>query len=626
MMARAAPMLKIVLHGGRSAARYGVRLARRWSPLVVPVAIFLAFLLSVGPSLQLYFVSLVGSDEPSVYGSAYSNALAPFPRLADWLIGAFDWRFLLIGGLAACCACRASTSRGQFAATATACFAGLCVLDVSEWVLLSPRALDQLLVSFGANLVGSAVAATLLLAVLSAHERALAVAGQAIRAAFLVLAGLAASIVVHYALLFFYKPLPIRVSLTASHPFSGGFAPHPRVPAVERLMVSSRRGSTRDGSGAFGLLPKRASGGKGEVNSPAGRLKVRWRRNRPDGSFVASLAFYIDCLGSDQVTKLGKVHGVTVSDVHALDLRFDAGQTFLEIPAQPRNGFSYDEPRPALVSTDVEKAGTTVTYFSAGRGRLRNVGPEEQVFFLNAVLIKSVEGDGIMVPRALRIVVNGIPRRVRFTSTGTIDPHAAMKCRALDLPAFGGSDPSGGVVRVAQSHLTSAGVLVRLTPVAQRSTTVLRTPVHSVEVSGGNGWFAVKGIAPDRMRNEYLGITDFLIVDQGVKQLSVDGARVDTVKSSRVVIMGDLSGSYDEEGDVHVEGSAQAAWLDGRRLNPTKWERLSNELRIFVLTTIVAAVAALGRLMARLLRRLADPAPLLHAEFVGGVSRPSGAY
>lgn len=607
-------MLKIVVDGGRDAAWRGMRLARRWSPPVAPVAIFLAFLLSVGPFLQLYFVSLVGSDEPSVYGSAYSNAVAPFPRLADWLIAAFEWRFLLIGGLAASCACRASTSRGQFAAVATACFAGLCILDVFDWFLLPSRVLGQLLVSFGANLVGSAVAATLLLAVLSFQERTWAAAGQAIRAALLLLAGLAVSIVVYYALLFFYKPLPVRISLTASHPFSGGFAPHPRGPAVKRLMNSDDHDLARDGSGAFGLLPESASGGRGEVNSPAGRLRVRWRRNRPDGDFVASLAFYADCLGYDQVAKLSKVQGMTaLSDVDALDLRFDAGQTFLDIPAHPRNGFSYDEPQPALVTTDVEKAGTTVTYFSAGRGRLRNVGPERQEFFLNAMLMKSVKGDVIMVPRALRIVVNGVPQRVRFASTGTINPHAAMKCRALSLSGLGRVDPSRGVIRVAQSHLTSAGVLVRLTPAHQRSTTVLRTPVHSVEVSGGNGWFAVTGIAPDRLKNGYLGITDFLIVNRGIEELSVDGVRVDVVKSSRAAITGDLSGSYDEEGDVHVEGSAQAAWLNGRRLNPTKWERLSNELRIFVLTTIAAVAAALGRLMVRLLRRLTDPAPLLHA-------------
>lgn len=611
VMTRLVSMLQLARGLIRRRGLVAATVARRWFAFFVPATLCLAFILSVGPFLQSYIVSLVSSDAPSIYGSAYADGLASFPSLDDWLLAGFDWDYLVVSGLAVSVACYSQTARGQFASLAVACSVGLSAVDVLAWATEPSIDLGQLLVSFCANLTGSAVVALLLLTIIWMHERVAPGGGQTIRAVYLILAGLAVSVLTHYALLFFYKPLSVRVDFTASRPMSGVFNGHRIIGATTRRASQKNVDTARPR--AFGLLPE-VNGGRGEVNSPAGRLKVSWRPNAPGPGYLVNLTFYANCFGPRQIAKLPSWRvGLVRPGVRSLDLAFDGGQTWFGISPDERNRLSYVDAQPLLFSTQSEKDGIRITYFSTGEGTLRNVGPERQAFFLNAALMKSDGSSGVIVPRALDLIVNGERQRIVFERTGTINADATHTCQALVPPPGMGPHSVGGSRLVSSRSLMSIGILVRLAPMPQTSTRVFAPPADSVAVTGGNGWLEIAGLEPEKLAEKDLGGTDFIGIGRGLKELLVEGARIEIRRDQQLIVLGDLRGGYGEDGTLRISGDARAAWLESRRLNPTKWERLPTEMQIFVLTSFVAMLAGVANLWRKLFTRLRDPAPLLCA-------------
>src|SRR5579871_3934570 len=65
--------------------------------IVLPYALSVAFITSIGPQLQQYVLRILSSDAPSLYGAVYDETIAQFPTLPGWLAYGFSWGALFTG-------------------------------------------------------------------------------------------------------------------------------------------------------------------------------------------------------------------------------------------------------------------------------------------------------------------------------------------------------------------------------------------------------------------------------------------------------------------------------------------------------------------------------------------------
>ena len=60
---------------------------------------------------------------------------------------------------------------------------------------------------------------------------------------------------------------------------------------------------------------------------------------------------------------------------------------------------------------------------------------------------------------------------------------------------------------------------------------------------------------------------------------------------------GDLKMSYLENGKFTIDGKLNAAWVDGRLLNPTRWRMLPTEIKAAFITILLAVIGLLIKLV-----------------------------
>lgn len=106
-----------------------IRRRFHWSTYA-PLALCTAFIVSVGPHLQTYAVSLLTSDATSIYGSAYQDAIARFPGLRTWLGHFLSIDYLICAALIALPTSLESKPRQILGAAAISSFIALTLHDI----------------------------------------------------------------------------------------------------------------------------------------------------------------------------------------------------------------------------------------------------------------------------------------------------------------------------------------------------------------------------------------------------------------------------------------------------------------------------------------------------------------
>jgi hypothetical protein len=138
----------------------------------------------------------------------------------------------------------------------------------------------------------------------------------------------------------------------------------------------------------------------------------------------------------------------------------------------------------------------------------------------------------------------------------------------------------------------------------QSSSGVYGIEDNELTVRGGNGWVTLTR-SEDASSGSQAASLDFLSFEGSVVRFDIDGVPVSSQPIDQYHIFGDLTAQLDSPKNMRFVGKAKALWKNGVRLNPTKWEKLSWEPRLFLMSLIVS-VLGISRYLATRLKENAD--------------------
>ena len=187
--------------------------------LFVAFIVSFSLILSVGPNIQYFTFSLISSDAPTVYASAYQDSLVRFPDLREWLLAGLDWRFLLIAAVVVVFSIRRKTAQAVLASSALATFISLTIHDGLIGIFSHNLSAAYMLENVIADAIGCGLLAFIFVGVLTvAHVCILNLPGskllrQLIVATVVLIVGLSTNAAAFYSAAFFYKAVTVRLDV-----------------------------------------------------------------------------------------------------------------------------------------------------------------------------------------------------------------------------------------------------------------------------------------------------------------------------------------------------------------------------------------------------------------------------
>ena len=124
---------------------------RHWAIVLLPFALCLSLLLSIGPQLEYYLFRMLNNQAPSIYDAAFPEGVVRFPSLSAWLLTSLAWPFLLLALAIVTLSFRTSSLRAVSLSVGVFAFLGQGALDVI-WTLFAGVPLPVFLASSGGRL------------------------------------------------------------------------------------------------------------------------------------------------------------------------------------------------------------------------------------------------------------------------------------------------------------------------------------------------------------------------------------------------------------------------------------------------------------------------------------------
>jgi hypothetical protein len=190
-----------------------------------------------------------------------------------------------------------------------------------------------------------------------------------------------------------------------------------------------------------------------------------------------------------------------------------------------------------------------------------------------------------------------------------VEAKTAFDCKALRLPAI--AKWKGATIRPKLAGNTVfVGARVSIEPHAPSPSDFLSHDYNVLRVAGNIGWATIEADERKDLAESQVGMAEILMIGEGLSSLVVAGRKIEVGPKDALVAVGEIDGEYDKDANLLLTGEARNLWLNDKRLNPTKWERLAVEVQLFVITTLLAAGLGIARSFRPIIRRFADPAPL----------------
>lgn len=569
------------------------------------VGLCLALILSTGPQIQTYLLSLLNSNVPSVYGSAYQRNLVEFPSLSSWVAEAFRSQFLVMAFVVAWFSARSANPRIVAWNTAWSAFAILMAFDLAYALLQNEISGKWLVENFVSNAVGSVFIAALLISILAAADftwQHLPV-GVTTRRKFAIIVvlcgGLLYCCVAYYMCELFYAPLSARFDISFSAPASGAIAKKQAIVAKETVKALNIGESDRP----FSFAPQRSIKSAISWMSPPGKVIIHanFERERLPRIELRAVA---NCRGLKQIQGIdaGTDAWLSASGVSALEVIGDGGMTdfiMLSPPVQAST-IKLDTGLVSMFNLDEEASQKTlrITQFVDETASLEVRSRGTMKFFLGLPLIAGDDSKVTLAPRLLTLRIGEHTQVIRLTppkSIGDVPEHTG--CRVLTNLQPLHVDRDGD--RDLQHAGALIGVLVSISePVDPES---MSAGEIGIKVSGSGGWITLSGLQQDAWRDAELGRLSMLNVRGNLSEILID----DVVQVPRNVeiytAVGDFQ-AHSFQGGLRIWGQAKWLWRDQGRLNSTKWEKLSWEPRLLIVSSFLAVIGFLVTAISRRLR------------------------
>lgn len=586
-----------------------------WLAVALPTALSLAILLGAGPWLQAATVGLLSSDAPTVYGTAWSEGMVDFPTLGEWLIYGAQWPLLAVAATATFAGLYAKRFVGTCALIGFTTFLLLSFFDTFFSLMgLTPGPVNAgtILSNIAANFAGSVFLSCLMGAIFWLFEKvrdhlppAFVPAGGA---AALLLSSLCLSSICYFALAYFYRPLPIEMEAIAKIPIRGNYQPAKGTPKDNGVVPDK-----------FDPKPDRTLGGKADLTVPGEPLVIDWHGPKGDATFDVGIDFFSGCWPPRNIRAMkGAPTPIRRQNVKKLRLTLDKGLNELYVAQDALNDFAVRTKDPLFFGIKEQKGGTEFRYFPGPEAEFLNSTTEAQHLFvstsffaLDGAIDKPIDRKAKKrVPRAMSILIDGERIDLALKVEHPVEAKTAFDCKALRLPAI--AQGKGASIRPKLAgDIVFVGARVSIEPHAPSPSDFLSHDYNVLRVAGNIGWATIEADERKDLAESPVGTAEILMIGEGLSSLIVAGRKIEVGPKNALVAVGEIDGEYDKDANLLLTGEARNLWLNDKRLNPTKWERLAIEVQLFVITTLLAAGLGIARSFGPIIRRFADPAPLL---------------
>ena len=571
---------------------------RVWVFVFLPMALCLAQLFGVGPSVQLAFVGIVSSDAPSLYAMAYKDSLAQFPSLSGWIGDGFNWPYLVMGIVVVVCASFARSFKTFLVVIGVSSVFVISGFDI--WHYANGELPDGLPISIGVNIIGGIITSVIIgsICLLSIDVRTYleSVSGKSsyLYGINFLLCGLFASAVAYYTLYFFYQPVAVDLEASAVLPLRGSMGGEP---------IKDGEASASDVGAKYrqvSLLPANLEGGSLRIMSPGRSPQLDWTTASPMNTFNVKVDFYADCAAEVNLSKLPKpAYTFAQNGVRDMSLAFGEKGSSVVLWGDARNKLTYYDKTPFFYWASKEKEGYSLSMFTMARGVVSNESAHEMATFASSTLLDPhKDGSSRLIPRTLTLTIDGKHFPVRFKSDVGLSRDRRLNCQNMPLELTEGRQTEAPIRAVM------AAVLVRVTPVPKSDPIVAYRSGALLKISHVEGWIAVNGIAQSKLADFDLGQSAMISFPSGLESLAVYGKKVETNKDQSLFSVGDLALSFTKDMRLRLTGTAKALWVNQKRLNPTKWERLPFELQMLCISTILGGLYWIRNIVASMFLRL----------------------
>ncbi|UCI19289.1 hypothetical protein FJ970_30520 [Mesorhizobium sp. B2-1-8] len=567
-----------------------------WMSFALIAAI--AFLLSIGPDIQISLFALVNSDNPSIYESSYQTDLIKWPNLSTWLAQAINAQFWLEAAAIYLISFYTRSFRSIVHMLALSTFLVTAIVDVSILTILGPRNFDEFFQNIVADFIGGIALAFFVAIILAACEYVCRSFSD--RSRFLgiwlsggvaIIVGILTSTAAFYIFDFFYRPLPVRLELALDYPSGGTIIADPTDPRPVAQFDGTK--ATRQ---PFSFAPNVSQGAEVEWESPQGPTKLQWKALGTPAKFDVELVLFGGCWDLAKAKAVSQRTGYVLSNVRAVDLWVDGGVDRLSVDrsGEVDDELSFTHQRVSLFSTarGQEKDAVDFQQFVAGKAALEIRTSDPGLSYYAATTAFSIDNDVVTnKAKTLHLVVDGKETLLQLkTKAGSLKGSEPLVCRQLS---------AGAAVSRSSVDMDSIGgllgILVKASAVPGSAHYL--TPTQSLEVNAESGWITLKGLKTEALGQLPPTHAEMIAVGHGVHSVKVNQEADKVLDTDDYVAVGNLDGAYDNNGRIHFTGTADLLWRNSARANPTKWES-TTEARGRLIAIAVAAFSFLTSIFA----------------------------
>lgn len=582
----------------------------QWSQtigLAIAMTMAISLVLISGPYLQLLTFAVIDGKSASLYESARGSTVTPYPSLKSWLQEAMWWPYLLCAFLIASVSIFSKSIRQFFTMVSIVSATGLTAIDLGYGVRGA-----ELVQSVFANVIGGLIIASavyvalalvpILRSLLATSEKSDGVWALMI----LPLLGLFASAALYYVFKIFLHPLPLDLSLDIRPPFHGYYnqkridpltgckevySTEPRSDCLAEAKDEKARRLANEVDEEFGFLENVGNDYASSVSwlGQATPLRFRWTRKNPESARVV-VGIAQGCTDPDDFSRIA-LEDLGVSTRNSLVM--EMGNGMFQVRALNEAGLDNFRVREnglrqfTVQDDERDNEGFSVSRFISNAQLI--LRPDTQAADIEVGSFGIHRGAGRLLPRMLTISSDTDQVSMKFHPLTRIRPAAAIECKGRFVKR-------GGSRILEQLYLSTVFGVTRQDEVDVGSLGIS----DEVEIESVNGW--VRASTGERSRlQQYSSAGDLgllYIVGTPVSTI-VDGVETTTRGRQVIAIYGDLYGAVN--GDLlSVVGSTSAMYINSKRFNRTRWEKMDGALRTAVLLAIPTLLLVTWRRLAKI--------------------------
>ncbi|MBR7618591.1 hypothetical protein JKL49_04255 [Phenylobacterium sp. 20VBR1] len=445
---------------------------------------------------------------------------------------------------------------------------------------------DDQVVNLVGNFIGGALIAALLglalaiyaLAKNSLHWRPFVNATAA--GVLIVLLGAGISTTAYYGLRLFYQPLPANFSVLLTPPVQGFYWPKPTALVGSEIAARSDR--------PFDFLPTGSTRGAVSATGSIGALEIEWLRKAKAGPYDLEVRLTGDCLFDN----LEKVEGgpilIRKPNVRHIKISLDEGLSDVRISNINHQNISYKPNNATFYWLDntepITQGNINVKYFTSQGDEFTSSSSDPFQILAGMTLLKPGDGKLISTPRTLTLNVDGKSSIYKFTTPRLRRRDAKLVCHPLALPAS-----QAGSRALREVHL---GILVALKRPPQ-PTEYFGDSESTLKIGGYLGSTNVELVPSENLARSTGGKLEMISARGNLSEFTVDDREITLRAQDNLVATGEVDATYGDEGRLRLTGRSEALWKNSTRLNTTRWERLPNDMRLWVLGAIIATLGGI---------------------------------